>query len=277
MFCPKCGTELKQQENGALYCNNCNIYFKYNKKTGTTKQIKEKHLEEYEQTQDVFREEKSRKICPVCNKEQFAKNIMCINCGYDFVSETEYIKPAKSAKASNISYTNAAFSARKNQTHKAICVVTIIFAILLVVAIISSSCYCTTPIAYGIEYSMHLHGFMHLPDVNGVPTIVEKMTFVFRPDNTFVLSSDNVILAYGFYSVRCDNMIFIDDSASACGISSLEIADRNKLYIRDSHNFDDTRYFVSSAGLDIFLIITTILIGIIEIISLVVLCYRMHR
>lgn len=278
MFCPKCGTELKQQENGALYCKNCNHFYKSHQNAGPIKQAETQKPEYSEQSQDFFYEEKPIKICPVCNKKQSVNNSMCVSCGYDFISKTKYIKPVKTVRTTNHSYANmagTATSARKNKAYSAMVVLVTIFAILLVVAIISTALYCSAPVRYGVEYSMDITSNMPLPIAKDSFVYVDEIKIVFRPNNTYIMSAEGTNPVYGFYHLTDNNKINLYNSAY--GITNLEIDSRDKIFVRNSTLLNYTSHFMSSNGLDVFLITATVLIGSVEIVFIALLCFLSRR
>lgn len=276
MFCPKCGTELKQQENGALYCKNCNHFYKSHQNAGPTKQTETQKPEYSEQSQNFFYEEKPIKICPVCNKKQSVNNSMCVSCGYDFISQTEYVKPPKAVNTIANTYGNAAIPATytsKNKAYSAMCVLVTIFAILLVVAMIATAVYCTAPVTYGLEYSMEIDGGKALPALDGDTNIViHHINITFFPNNTYIMEcEENAPTALGFYYI--DEFDNIQLCNKPYGISTLNIYKRNELLIKNSDYFYYWANMKSSQGLDAFLITATVIIGVAEIIFVSLLCY----
>lgn len=273
MFCPECGTELKQQENGALYCKSCNRSYKSDLNTGVESQNEAIAKQTQITQQNSLHQEKNFKVCPVCSKIQSSKNNMCIHCGYDFISETEYVKPAKKIKSTNVSHANTAItasSARRNKALSAMCVLVSIFAVLLVVAIVSTALYCSAPITYGQTYTMNMKGGVFLPSPSGWSTSVSKLTIEFYGNNTYKMTADDRISVFGFYYINQNDIICLDNPSY--GISHLDINGRNQLYVTNSEYFGRLSNFMCSQGIDVFLITATVVIGVAEITFIILLC-----
>lgn len=277
MYCPNCGQQLIQNDNG-LTCPNCkHTYgtYTHDEKQANNEETVAPSYEKIQQgTRNVANVQTApdstlrssfTKICPVCNKEQSVKNSMCSRCGYDFISQTEYIIPPK-GKARHIERANFTPKGTKSAISKAL----VIIGIITVVLIVATSVYCSSPLTYGLEYSMSISSNTNygLETPNGTVYDLKKITIVFRPDNIYIMQGDELTPSIGFYYVDDDDVVYLIDNGY--GINQLSVSNRNQMFITKSTSYIWGSDFKSSYGLDGFLIALTVAFGVTEIILLIV-------